>query len=72
MHKSNLCFSHFRFVLDHPGLFQGHTVLDVGSGCGASAIAVAMTGADRVIANDVDPCKKSLVKTIDHARKSCL
>ena len=29
-------------------------MLDVGSGCGASAIACVMSGAKHVIANDVD------------------
>ena len=30
-------------------------VLDVGSGCGASAIAAAMSGASSVTANDICP-----------------
>jgi len=30
-------------------------VLDIGSGCGASAIACAKAGAKQVIANDIDP-----------------
>ena len=29
-------------------------VLDIGSGCGASAIAARMAGADEVLANDID------------------
>ncbi|XP_054767444.2 electron transfer flavoprotein beta subunit lysine methyltransferase-like isoform X2 [Lytechinus pictus] len=44
-----------RFILDHPELVEGRSVLDVGSGCGASAIAASMRGASRVLANDIDP-----------------
>ncbi|XP_045201671.2 electron transfer flavoprotein beta subunit lysine methyltransferase-like [Mercenaria mercenaria] len=44
-----------RFILDNPTTFRGSTVLDVGSGCGASAVACKMTGAKEVLANDVDP-----------------
>ncbi|XP_060593838.1 electron transfer flavoprotein beta subunit lysine methyltransferase-like [Ruditapes philippinarum] len=44
-----------RYILDNPAIFNGATVLDVGSGCGASAIACVMCGAENVIANDVDP-----------------
>lgn len=53
VHKT--CF--FRFILDNPGVVEGQTVLDVGSGCGATAIAASMAGARTVIANDIDPCK---------------
>ncbi|XP_070572562.1 electron transfer flavoprotein beta subunit lysine methyltransferase-like [Ptychodera flava] len=44
-----------RFLLDNPDYVHGKTVLDVGSGCGASAIAAAMLGAKYVLANDIDP-----------------
>ncbi|XP_030846997.1 electron transfer flavoprotein beta subunit lysine methyltransferase-like, partial [Strongylocentrotus purpuratus] len=44
-----------RYILDHPELIEGRSVLDVGSGCGASAIAARMAGASRVLANDIDP-----------------
>lgn len=44
-----------RFILDNPDLFRGDALLDVGSGCGAAAIAAARVGASSVIANDVDP-----------------
>lgn len=36
---------------------MGKTVLDVGSGCGASAIASKLSGAAHVIANDIDKGK---------------
>ncbi|CAH1801056.1 unnamed protein product, partial [Owenia fusiformis] len=41
-----------RYILDNPKIFATKRVLDVGSGCGASAIAAAMMGA-RVVANDI-------------------
>ncbi|XP_061628442.1 electron transfer flavoprotein beta subunit lysine methyltransferase [Phyllopteryx taeniolatus] len=43
-----------RYLLDHPRICLGKSVLDVGSGCGASAIAAKLCGADRVVANDID------------------
>lgn len=44
-----------RYVLDHPDLTAGNSVLDIGSGCGVVAIAAALAGATAVTANDVDP-----------------
>ncbi|XP_058831620.1 electron transfer flavoprotein beta subunit lysine methyltransferase-like [Topomyia yanbarensis] len=44
-----------RFILDNERLFSGKQVLDVGSGCGASAIAARLVRAKRVTANDIDP-----------------
>ncbi|XP_071790277.1 electron transfer flavoprotein beta subunit lysine methyltransferase-like [Asterias amurensis] len=44
-----------RYLLDHPAVVQGKRILDVGSGCGASAIASAKCGAKSVLANDIDP-----------------
>uniref|UniRef100_A0A182RFQ6 ETFB lysine methyltransferase n=1 Tax=Anopheles funestus TaxID=62324 RepID=A0A182RFQ6_ANOFN len=44
-----------RFILDTAHVFRGKSVLDVGCGCGASAIAALMVGASRVTANDIDP-----------------
>ncbi|XP_054632887.1 electron transfer flavoprotein beta subunit lysine methyltransferase [Dunckerocampus dactyliophorus] len=44
-----------RYLLDNPGVCKGKSVLDVGSGCGASAIAAKRCGAARVVANDIDP-----------------
>lgn len=44
-----------RYVLDHPNLVRGNTVVDVASGGGIVAIAAAMAGAARVVAVDPDP-----------------
>jgi predicted nicotinamide N-methyase len=44
-----------RFLLDHPELCRGRRVLDLGSGCGVSAIAAARAGARSVVACDIDP-----------------
>jgi len=44
-----------RYILDHPELVRGKSVLDVGSGCGVAALAAARAGAALVCANDVDP-----------------
>jgi len=43
-----------RYVLDHPELVRGRAVLDLGAGNGLAAVAAALAGADRVVANDVD------------------
>lgn len=40
----------------------GKSVLDIGSGCGAAAIAAKMSGASRVLANDIDPSKDFIFK----------
>ncbi|XP_048404918.2 electron transfer flavoprotein beta subunit lysine methyltransferase isoform X1 [Stegostoma tigrinum] len=44
-----------RYLLDNPAVTRSKRVLDVGSGCGASAIAASMSGASHVLANDIDP-----------------
>ena len=44
-----------RYVLDHPDLVAGRTVLDLGAGSGLVAVAAAMAGAATVIASEVDP-----------------
>jgi predicted nicotinamide N-methyase len=44
-----------RFVLDHPDLVQGKTVLDFGAGSGLVALAAAKAGATQVFAADIDP-----------------
>lgn len=51
-----------RFLLDHPTVVRGKSVLDVGSGCGASAIAAVMGGATRVLANDIDSVAIEAIK----------
>jgi predicted nicotinamide N-methyase len=44
-----------RYVVDHPDLVAGRTVLDVATGSGIAAIAAAQAGAKKVHALDVDP-----------------
>jgi predicted nicotinamide N-methyase len=44
-----------RYVLDHPDVVVGRTVLDLGAGSGLVSVAAAMAGASRVIASEVDP-----------------
>lgn len=44
-----------RYVLDNPATVRGRRVLDFATGCGVSAIAAAMAGAESVLANDIDP-----------------
>ncbi|XP_041254741.1 electron transfer flavoprotein beta subunit lysine methyltransferase [Onychostruthus taczanowskii] len=44
-----------RYILDNPRVVKGRSVLDLGSGCGATAIAAVMSGASQVLANDIDP-----------------
>jgi len=50
-----------RYLLDHPHIASKKTVLDIGTGAGIVAIAAALCGARRVIANDID--KLALVAT---------
>uniref|UniRef100_G3PJQ4 Electron transfer flavoprotein beta subunit lysine methyltransferase n=1 Tax=Gasterosteus aculeatus TaxID=69293 RepID=G3PJQ4_GASAC len=42
------------YLLDNPAVCRGKTVLDLGSGCGAAAIAARLCGAAHVVANDID------------------
>jgi predicted nicotinamide N-methyase len=44
-----------RYVLDTPGLVEGRSVADIGSGGGIVAIAAACRGATRVDAIDIEP-----------------
>jgi predicted nicotinamide N-methyase len=44
-----------RYVLDHPELVRGRTVVDFGAGSGVSGIAAALAGARDVLAVDMDP-----------------
>ena len=44
-----------RYVLDHPGLVAGRSVLDLATGSGLVAVAAARAGARPVTANDIDP-----------------
>ncbi len=43
-----------RYLLDHPGVVAGRSVLDVASGGGVVAVAAAVAGAVSVTATDVD------------------
>ena len=44
-----------RYLLDHPGVVAGKSVLDAASGSGLVAIAAAKAGARVVTATDIDP-----------------
>ncbi|XP_067392317.1 LOW QUALITY PROTEIN: electron transfer flavoprotein beta subunit lysine methyltransferase [Emydura macquarii macquarii] len=44
-----------RYILDNPDVVRMGSILDLGSGCGATAIAAVMSGASQVLANDIDP-----------------
>jgi predicted nicotinamide N-methyase len=44
-----------RYVLDHPELVAGRSVLDLGAGSGLVAVAAVRAGATAVLASDVDP-----------------
>ena len=50
-----------RYTLDHAALFEGKSVLDLGTGSGLTAIASMKAGARHVLAADIDPL--SLVAT---------
>ncbi len=43
-----------RYILDHPHIVAGKSVIDIASGSGLVAIAAMKAGASRVIANDID------------------
>jgi predicted nicotinamide N-methyase len=43
-----------RYLLDHPGLVAGRSVLDLGSGSGLAAIAARLAGAAAVLASETD------------------
>lgn len=44
-----------RWLLDAPQRAEGRVVLAIGSGAGIEAVAAALCGARRVVANDLDP-----------------
>lgn len=50
-----------RYILDHPEIVRGRSVLDVACGSGLLAIAAAAAGAMHVIANDIDPLCEAAV-----------
>jgi len=51
-----------RYVLDHPQIVAGKTVLDFGSGSGLVAIAAAKAGAARVTAADIDSFARAAIE----------
>jgi predicted nicotinamide N-methyase len=51
-----------RYLLDHPGLTAGRSVLDVGSGSGLAAIAAARAGAATVTASEVDAVAAAAIR----------
>jgi predicted nicotinamide N-methyase len=50
-----------RYVLDHPDLVAGRTVLDLGAGSGLVAVAALLAGARSVRASDPDPYSATAV-----------
>ncbi|XP_076823864.1 electron transfer flavoprotein beta subunit lysine methyltransferase-like isoform X2 [Clavelina lepadiformis] len=51
-----------RWVMDNPDFIKNKRVLDIGSGCGATAIACYMQGARCVLANDIDSAAAEALK----------
>jgi predicted nicotinamide N-methyase len=51
-----------RWLQAHPEAVAGRTVLDFGTGSGLVAIAAAQTGAEHVLAVDVDPLAEAAVE----------
>ncbi|RLU01480.1 class I SAM-dependent methyltransferase [Ketobacter sp.] len=43
-----------RWILDHPDLVRGRSVVDFGAGSGVAGIAAAKAGADQVLCVDID------------------
>ena len=50
-----------RYVLDHPEVVAGRSVLDLGAGSGLVAVAALLAGAARVLASDVDPYGRAAI-----------
>lgn len=51
-----------RYILDHPHLVAGRTVLDFAAGSGVAGIAAARAGAAAVLAVDIDPLACTAVR----------
>jgi predicted nicotinamide N-methyase len=51
-----------RYVLDHPDIVRGKTVLDFGSGSGLVGIAAAKAGARSVLSADIDRYAEAAIK----------
>src|SRR3954471_21770836 len=50
-----------RYVIDHPDVVAGRTVLDLGAGSGLVAVAALQAGAASVLASDVDPYGRAAI-----------
>lgn len=50
-----------RYILDHPQVVRGKSVLDFATGSGLVAIAAMKAGASHVLATDIDPWAASAV-----------
>lgn len=51
-----------RYVLDHPKIVRGKSVLDFGSGSGLVAIAAAKAGASHVLAAEIDAFAEAAIQ----------
>ncbi|CAL2028785.1 unnamed protein product [Caenorhabditis brenneri] len=50
-----------RFILDNQKMFNGSKILDFGAGCGSASMAASVSGAKKILANDID--KYALLST---------
>ncbi|EFP03028.1 hypothetical protein CRE_28500 [Caenorhabditis remanei] len=50
-----------RYILDNKNLFHNSKILDFGAGCGSASMAAVVSGASKILANDID--KYALVST---------
>jgi predicted nicotinamide N-methyase len=50
-----------RYVLDHPGVVAGRSVLDLGAGSGLVAVAALLAGARSVVASEIDPVGRTAI-----------
>jgi predicted nicotinamide N-methyase len=50
-----------RHVLDVPETVAGRSVLDLGSGSGLVAVAAGLSGADRLVASEIDPFGRAAI-----------
>lgn len=51
-----------RYLLDHPGTVAGRTVLDLGAGSGLACLAAALSGAEAVLASEVDELAHAAIR----------
>ena len=58
-----------RYILDQQQYFKNKNIVDIGSGCGASAIACKMAGARKVLANDIDEGNYKLLFVVAKSMK---